>query len=174
MADQNATGALVGRRWSREAIADRRHQVFEMVLMKGISATAFAEQAGVSRQTICADVKALRQSVRREVKDLDFLAEVGDLKARFEKMAELALVEAAMTKTPAAKATLMGQALRAMELKTRMLIDVGFFPNAEKKVSGSLTLSGGLAVTKMTTGELKAMRERLAIRLADVLRRPGA
>lgn len=168
MADQDAPAATP-KRYSREAIADRRRTVFEMVLMKGMSESAFAEQSGVSRNTIVEDVRCLRASMRTQVKELDVQSEIGDAKARFEKMAELALVEASFTKSPGSKAMLMGQALRAMELKTRLLLDTGYLPNAEKKVSGSLTLSGGLDMKQMSTGELKAMRDRLAGRIGALL-----
>ncbi len=171
MSDRDVVPAQ-GKKWTREAIADRRRQVFEFVLLRGINECAIAEQIGVSRRTIVQDVKELRETVRREVKELDVLADIGEQKKRYEKISEWALMEASTTKLPGSKAVLLGQALRAMELKQRLLIDTGFYPNAALKVNASLTVSGGLDIRRMSTAELREMRDRLAVRLGGILK-PG-
>lgn len=59
----NAVDAAKAGRWGQAAIQDRRRQVFELVMMKGVSESAIAEQLGVHRNTIVNDYRADRKSV---------------------------------------------------------------------------------------------------------------
>lgn len=78
----NAVDAAKAGRWGQAAIQDRRRQVFELVMMKGVSESAIAEQLGVHRNTIVNDCRAIRDDMRSRVKDLDVLTEIGDHAAR--------------------------------------------------------------------------------------------
>lgn len=167
MSDEQESDTKAGK-WSKAAIEDRRRQVFEFVMMKGLSETAIAEQLGVHRNTIVNDVRAMRDEMRAQVKDLDVMAEIGDQKIRFERIVSDALFEAAATKTPGAKAMLIAQALRAMELKQRLLIETGFLPNAVKRTEGKMEVSGGLDIRAMSTPELQELRRTMVERLARV------
>lgn len=152
-------------RWSKAAIEDRRRNVFEFCILKGMSETAVAQQMGVHRNTIVADVRNLREEMRARVKDVDPATEIGAQAQKYERLAEEALVEAAASAQAGAKAQLMGQALRAMELRQRLLMETGFLPMAAKTINGELKLSGGLDLTKMTTEELRGLRGSLLERL---------
>lgn len=157
----SAMAAAKAGRWTKAAIEDRRRRVFDFVVVRKLSETSVASMLGVHRNTVVSDVRMLRSEMARAIQTLDVRAEIGGFVARYDKIAADAILEADATKTAGSKAFLLSQALRAMELKQRLLIETGYLPNAIRKVEGRLEVSGGLDIRSMSTAELREYRSGL-------------
>jgi transposase len=157
-----------GARYSQAAILARRRSVFEMVVLKGFSTPAVAKALAVSPRTVAGDLAALREAMKGQSDGCDVQAEIGLQAAKFERLAQLALQEMGAAKSPMERAALMGQALRAMDLRIRLLQRTGLLPSAPRRVETTVSSPGGPTVdySTMPLPELLERRDRLLASLA--------
>jgi len=142
--------------------------VFEMVVLKGFSTPAVAKALAVSPRTVAGDLAALREEMKGRSDGCDVHAEIGLQAAKFERLAQLALQEMSAAKSPMERAALMGQALRAMDLRIRLLQRTGLLPSVPRRVEAAVSTPGGSQVdyATMPLPELLERRDRILASLA--------
>lgn len=154
---------------TKEAIEYRRRQVFELVLLNGTEASVVAGMLQVHRNTVVNDVAEIRRTLKQWAKALDPHEAIGERAAMYRKVAQTALFDASQTESGGAKAMLLAQVLRAMELEGKLLLDTGVIPKAADKVEGRLEVAGGVDINLMSTPELRQLRDQLAGKIHRLL-----
>lgn len=151
-------------KWNRAAVDDRRRQVWDM-MARGVPENVMAKLFKVHRNTVVNDVRAIREQNRRTAKNADVHTEIGDLKRRFEDLFTIATENMVMAKKPSEKATFMANAIKVLISKAEFLLKSGVIPPAKIGIEGSLELSGGLNVGRMSLEELKSTRNDIIKRM---------
>lgn len=151
---------------SQEAIAERRETVWEM-LVRGVPQVVIAKTLNVHRNTIANDVKELRRTHRKEVKDNDVHETLGDSVAKFDEIFKYAMQEYSTVEKPREKAQFLEKALSAMDKKTRLLVETGVLPKAAQEITGKMVVEG-VDITKASLQELRTLQSRMMGQLQSV------
>lgn len=131
-------GRKVISRYSQAGIAKRREQVREY-LRRGVAKSVMAELLGVSNKTIFEDIRAIDQAAGQTIRavkgnpDRTF-EEVGRIEGRLQSVADAAMAEYALARTPAAKERFLNVAIKATWTRTRVLMETGVLPRAGEEV----------------------------------------
>ena len=149
----------------KEVTEERRRQVWQLVVLRGVQECVVAKHFGVHRNTISNDLAVLRSRNREMVRDTDILEEIGDTVAKFDDMYRKAMVDYATAETASAKSSFYQNAISALDKKTKFLSEVGVLPKAAQEITGKLMVEGA-DVNTMSLESLRGLRQQVLEKLA--------
>jgi hypothetical protein len=152
---------------AKEVTEARREQVWQLVILRGVSESVVAKHFGVHRNTICNDIAVLPAQNRNKVRDTDILEEIGEHTKKFDDMYQKAMVDYATAETSAAKASFYQNALSALDKKWRFLAEVGILPKAAQEITGKLMVEGA-DINTMSLESLRGLREQVLEKLTTM------
>lgn len=114
---------------SRDAVRDRRNVVKEM-LMRQVPPKVIAKTLGVGIETIREDMKVIRKEIRRNVKELDVLNEIGEKAELFDVITKESIALFYRADSNSDKDRFLNTAMRSALCKLKLLMDTGYLPTA--------------------------------------------
>ena len=146
----------------REGVEKRRAFVMECKL-RGLKVDTIAKLIGVHRNTITNDLKAIAKKQAEAIREIDVDATIGETMEYYDRLRDQALVEYGSAETHGGKLGFLNAALKAQEMKAKLLMDVGVIPKVAQTTRGGpgTSLDDATDLSKIPTSDLEAARERL-------------
>jgi hypothetical protein len=151
----------------REGIERRRAFVMECRL-KGLKVEAIATILDVHRNTVTNDIKAISRRQAEVVRGIDSDASIGETIEFYDFARDRAMLEYAQALSEGGKVAFLQAAIKATEMKAKLLMDSGVIPKAAR--SGTNGASAIFVdgeeindddIDKMTIPELLSYRGKL-------------
>jgi len=116
----------------KEGLERRRMIVLDMK-MRGMRPNGIAKVLKVHRNTILRDMKWLRKNRAMRLEEDPPMEQTGDLISLYEEIAMQAIQSSHVAETEATKASFMQVALKALDLKAKLMLDTGLIQKAPEK-----------------------------------------
>lgn len=144
----------------RAGLEKRRLLVFDLHL-RGMTNGAIGSILKVHRNTVSSDLRAIKKSQAKAVQRLDSDEETGATLGYYKKLRDEAYQQYLECESAGAKLGFLQAALRAQEMYTKLLMDVGTIEKVAAKVSTMHGGSIGFKLNDQDSDELKVRRGEL-------------
>jgi transposase len=144
----------------REGIEKRRMLVFDLHL-RGMTNGAIAAILKCHRNTVSADLRAIKKTQAKAVQKLDSDEETGATLDYYRKLRDEAYQQYLECESANAKLGFLQAALRAQEMFTKLLMDIGTIEKVAAKVSTTHSGSIGFKLGDKDTDDLRARRGQI-------------
>lgn len=147
---ENSSGPIESpERYTQDGIAERREHVLRFMVRR-VPQTVMAKLLGVSRRTICEDVKFLNEQAGDRIKRLKTDAavvesDIGMTSIRLEGIAQAAFNDYELEKSPQFKNAFLNTAIKAEATRARLLIETGVYPKAGEDIKVTHTVKSSFA-----------------------------
>ena len=148
----------------REGLEKRRILVFDLHL-RGMTNGAIGSILKIHRNTVSSDLRAIKKLQAKAVQRLDSDEETGATLDYYKKLRDEAYQQYLECESANSKLGFLQAALRAQEMYTRLLMDVGTIAKVATKVS---TMHGGSVDFKMNDQGSDDLRARRGELMADL------
>lgn len=119
---------------TEDAIEQRRQIVFELHIVRGLEIGVIAQMQSVHRNTISADVRAIKEKLARDLREADLVEQVAVSAAKYERVASTAMVEFEASEDQRIREGYLGTALKAWSAKDGFLAGVGYYPSRRAQI----------------------------------------
>jgi predicted DNA-binding protein (UPF0251 family) len=161
---------IKGKGLSKKDSLDVRRLTAWRLKMRGYSEQEIAKSLEVHRNTICNDIRYMREKFKRRIIEADEKLIIGEMMAYYDEIAHdaiLSAIKAAKNEGGGVKNLFYNTALRALESKFNVLIQTGVVTKAATQIEELMKIEGIGDVKKMTLPELEQLTKKLSTDLKN-------
>ena len=144
---------------SREVTERRQQSIWEQYV-RGVPQHVIAQALGVHKNTVCKDIKELKDAKKKDIQDMDPQMAIGDIAAKYDEIFKYAIDEYSTAEKGVHKAQFLEKALLALGKKTQLLTDTGVLPKAATEINSKVVVEG-VDINRASLQELRALRDKL-------------